>query len=96
MNHVQFSVVMDVGDATNGPRLGTLKLSESKIDTPAFMFYTKVNIDSRCLWQLNWASVPLFKIIICRLYNFFFTFNLELVQFMYKKNLNKHSRWFFS
>jgi len=46
VEHTQFSVV--TGDRpngippTNGPRLGSLKHSNSEVVTPSFMFYTKV------------------------------------------------------
>ncbi|XP_060834523.1 queuine tRNA-ribosyltransferase accessory subunit 2 [Rhopalosiphum padi] len=44
MEQAEFSVVTDRHNgipSTNGPRLGTLKHSNSKVITPAFMFYTK-------------------------------------------------------
>lgn len=44
MEQALFSVVTDRHNgtpSTNGPRLGTLKHSNSQVDTPAFMFYTK-------------------------------------------------------
>lgn len=42
MEPMQFSIVSSSKD-TNVPRLGTLIHSQTRIDTPAFMFYTKVS-----------------------------------------------------
>jgi len=42
MSSIQFSVVTNI-NSNNVPRLGTLINSGSQIDTPAFMFYTKVS-----------------------------------------------------
>ncbi|XP_022171479.1 queuine tRNA-ribosyltransferase accessory subunit 2 [Myzus persicae] len=44
MEQAHFSVVTDRPNdipPTNGPRLGSLKYSNSQVNTPAFMFYTK-------------------------------------------------------
>jgi len=44
MEQAGFSVVTDRHNGippTNGPRLGTIKYSNSQVSTPAFMFYTK-------------------------------------------------------
>lgn len=42
MEPMQFSVITK-NKNTNEPRLGTLKHATTQIDTPTFMFYTKVN-----------------------------------------------------
>lgn len=43
MDPIQFSVISNCNRTTKcGPRLATLKHPKTKIDTPAFMFYTKV------------------------------------------------------
>lgn len=49
MDPFQFSVISNSSSTTNAPRLATLKHPKTRIDTPAFMFYTKVPNNKHCL-----------------------------------------------
>jgi len=86
MSSIQFSVVTNI-NSNNVPRLGTLFNSESQIDTPSLMFYTKYGSVPHISREIFEKIIPndqaLFNFPLSTSFNFY-----EPVK-QYKQGLNK-------